>query len=146
MANLLLEPSSAFFGNSKNLASASCRSTPIGKIAERRKVFGKEPQNCSIPTPRFAKKVSTWNPLFQAEGIFLQNCVMEIPRNQISELHFGKFPDTSGLQCWKNNFKTELRSCSGCLALAVLWIKRSGGGQISGRSNDVAVKYRACIP
>ena len=40
-------PSSAFFGNSKNLALASCRSAPIerGKIAERREGLRKEPQD-----------------------------------------------------------------------------------------------------
>ena len=46
-----------------------------------------------------------------------------IPRNQISELHFYKFPGTAGFQCWKADFKTEVCSCSGCPTLAMLWTK-----------------------
>ena len=66
------EPSSALFGNSKNLASSSCRSKPTdtGKIAEHREVLRKKPQNCSIPTPQLARKFSTWNPLYHAGGTY----------------------------------------------------------------------------
>ena len=34
--------------------------------------------------------------------------MMEDPRNQISELHFGKFPDSDDFQCWRVNVKTEV--------------------------------------
>ena len=54
-------------------------------------------------------------------GTYPRNCMMEIPRNHISELHFDRFPDTSGFQCWKTN---DALSCSGCPTLAVLWIKK----------------------
>ena len=49
------EPSSALFENSKNLASASCRSKPLdtSNTSERGEVLGKEPQNWAIPAPRF---------------------------------------------------------------------------------------------
>ena len=49
------EQSSAIFENSKNLASASCRSMPLdtSKTAERGQVLGKETQNCAIPAPHF---------------------------------------------------------------------------------------------
>ena len=53
----------------------------------------------------------------QEEGSYPQNCMVELPRIQVSELHF----DTS--QCWKKNFKTEVCSCSCCLTDAMLWIK-----------------------
>ena len=58
------EPSSALFGNSKNLASSYCRAKPIDtcKIAEQREGLRKEPQNCTIPTRRFARNFATWNP------------------------------------------------------------------------------------
>ena len=49
--------------------------------------------------------------------------MMKNPRNQISELHFDKFPDLVDSQCWKTNFKTEVCSFSGCPAVAVLCIK-----------------------
>ena len=34
-----------------------------------------------------------------------------------------KIPDSSDFQCWKTNFKTEVRSNSGCPTIAMLWIK-----------------------
>ena len=64
------------------------------QIAERVNVLQRETQNRAIPTPRFARKFSTWNPLPHAEGTYPQNCMIEIPRNQISELHV----DSSQLQ------------------------------------------------
>ena len=51
--------------------------------------------------------------------------MIELPRSQISELHFAKFPDTVGFQCWNTNLKTEVCSCSGYPTLAVLWIKEA---------------------
>ena len=141
------EPSSALFGNSKNLASSSCRLKPIekGKIAEQREVLRIELQNCTIPGPRFVRKFSTWNPLYHAGGTYPQNCMMECLRNQISELHFDKFPDTSGFQCWKTNLKTEVCSCSNSPSVAIMWIKEVEVAK-SVDDHDVAVSCRACIP
>ena len=53
------ESSSALFEKSKNLALSSCRLTPIGtgKFAEKGEGLREEPQDFSIPTPRFASKV-----------------------------------------------------------------------------------------
>ena len=70
------EPSSAIFENS------------TGKIAEQREVLRQEPPNHAIPTPRFTRMFSTWRPLYRAGGGNPQNCMMENPRNQISDLHF----------------------------------------------------------
>ena len=33
---------------------------------------------------------------------------METPRYAISVLHFGKFPDSCDVQCWRAHFKTEV--------------------------------------
>ena len=100
------EPSWALCRNSKIWASSSCRSKPIdtGKIVEQSEVLRKEPRNCSIPTLHFARNVATWNRLYRTGGTHSQNCMMEHPRNQISELHFDKFPDASAFQWWKTNF------------------------------------------
>ena len=49
--------------------------------------------------------------------------MMEVPKNQMLELYFGKFHDISGFQFWKSKFKTEVCCCSGCPAVAMLWIK-----------------------
>ena len=66
------EPSAALFENSKNLASYSCRLKPIDarKVAEHGEGLRKEPQNHTIPTPRFATKFSTWNPLYRTGGTY----------------------------------------------------------------------------
>ena len=111
------EPSSALFAYSKNWASSSCglRPTDTGKNALQREGVRKEPQDFTRPTPRFARNV--------AGGTYSQNCMVESPRNQISQLHFGKFPDSSDFQCWKVNFKTEVCSISGYPTIAMLWTK-----------------------
>ena len=49
--------------------------------------------------------------------------MIELPRNQILELHVYKFRDTSGFQCWKTKFETDVCSCSGYPTHAMLWIK-----------------------
>ena len=74
------EPSSAFFVNSKHLASSSCRlkSIDTGKIAEQGKGLRKEPQNHTTPTPRFARKFSTWNPLYRTGGTYPQNSMKDL--------------------------------------------------------------------
>ena len=85
------ETSSALLENFQGIvASSSSRLNPIdvGKIAEQRKVLRKEPPDPTIPTPRFARKVATWNPLYRAGRTYFQNCLMQNPRNQILELHF----------------------------------------------------------
>ena len=100
------KPFSALFENSQNLASSSCRPKPIdtGQIVEQREGLREEPQDSRIPTPRFAKKFSTWNPLFHAERIYSEKCMMENLGNQISV----------DFQCWKVNFKTEVCSNTRC--------------------------------
>ena len=51
--------------------------------------------------------------------------MMENPRNQILDLHFDKFLDTSDFQCWQLKFKTEVCSCSGGRTISMLWIKEA---------------------
>ena len=46
-------------------------------------------------------------------GFRFRNCISE---NSLTLRAF---------QCWKTNFKTEICSCSGCLTLAMLWIKET---------------------
>ena len=49
--------------------------------------------------------------------------MMENRRHPISELHFGKFPNSVDLQCWKANFKTEVCANSPCPTITMSWIK-----------------------
>ena len=44
--------------------------------------------------------------------------LVDQPRNQVSEMHFDKFPALATFQCWDTSFKTEVCSCS-----AMHWIK-----------------------
>ena len=39
-------------------------------------------------------------------------CMLEQPRNQVSEIHIDKFIDPRMFQCGKTSFKTEVCSCS----------------------------------
>ena len=95
-----------------------------GRLAERANELERErdPQNLAISTPRFARNFSTWNSPSQAEG-YPQNCMVELPRNQVSELHFDEIPDPPAFQCWKTKFKTEVCSSSGCPTDILFWIK-----------------------
>ena len=84
----------------------------------------RERMNFATPTPTFARKSSTWSPPSQVEGAYPKNCMVELPRTQVSEVHFDEFPDPPTFQCWKTKFKVELWSCSGCPTDAMmLWIK-----------------------
>ena len=58
------EPSAAIFGNSRNIASASCGPVSLNtrRLSERANDFERDPQNFAIPTPRFASKFSAWSP------------------------------------------------------------------------------------
>ena len=50
-------------------------------------------RNIAIRTSRFARKFSTWKPPSFAEGAYPQNCMVEQPRNQVSEMQFDTFPN-----------------------------------------------------
>ena len=108
------------------MASASLEpvSVSTAKLAERANEFERDPQNFAIPAPRFARKFSTSNLPSQVEGAYPQNCMVEFPGSQVSELHFDKFPLPPTLQSWKTKFKTEVCSCSGCPTGAMLWVKK----------------------
>ena len=120
------EPSAAaFFGNSKSSAPAQCEPVSLNTatLAERAHNLERNTQNCAIFTPRLARKFSTRNPPSHADGVYPQNSMVEQPRNQVSVMHFDKFPDPSKFQCWKTSFKTEACSCCGYPSEAMLWIK-----------------------
>ena len=113
-------PSSAFFENSKNLASSSF-GFGSGNTREHWKGVRRYPQSSSIPTPRFNQGLGT--PLYHTGGTYSQNGVMDYPRYPISELHLGKFPDSLEFQSWKVNFKTEVCANSVLPQITMHWIK-----------------------
>ena len=63
-----------------------------GRLAARTDELERHTEKFAIPTPRFARKFSTWNPSFHAEEAYPQNCMVQQPRNQVSDMHFDKYP------------------------------------------------------
>ena len=76
----------------KNLASSYCEGVP-GIAVRQGEGLRREPQSSTKPTPRFTTNHDTWNPMHRTGRTYSQNCLMEVPRYAISELHFGKFAD-----------------------------------------------------
>ena len=110
--------------NSKNVASSSCGSRPIGagKIeGQRRSETG---------TARFQFLSCQEKERFVS---YMRNLFSKHLRNQISELHFRKLPDSADFQFVKVNFKTQVCSYSGCLTIEISMAQRIAFGQISGR-------------
>ena len=77
----------------------------------------------TISTPRFARRPSTMNSLFQTKGAYPQNHMADQQKLQISELQFDKFPTLSTFSCWKIRFKTQVSACSGSPSEARLLVK-----------------------
>ena len=72
-------------------------------------VAGDEERNReTIPTRRFARRPSTMNSFFPAEGVYPQNYMADQSRLQISELQFDKFPTLSTFSCWKIRLETQV--------------------------------------
>ena len=95
-------------------------------IAEQREVLRKEPR---IIQDQLLALPGNFRPgLLPLMQTYLQNGTVELPRNQTSELHFNKYPDTLPV------FEDQLKNSKYALVQVV-----NGGGQVSGRSHDVAV-------
>ena len=75
----------------------------------------------TIPMPTFATRPLTTSS--QEPVDIQQNYVVGQQRQQISELHFDKFPDPSSFLVWKTRFKTQVSSGSDFPPDAMLWIK-----------------------
>ena len=58
-----------------------------------------------------------------SEGDSSNNYGADQQRQQISDLHFDKFPTPATFDCWKMRFKTEVCTCSQFPTEAMLWIK-----------------------
>ena len=113
---------SILFNNSKHLASSShvLRPDVPENTKQPESEKRREPQNSSIPVPRF-QSGSGW--LNHTGGTHSHSVMIDFPRFPISELHLGKFPDSMEFQSWKVNFKTEVRSKSADPHLTMHWIK-----------------------
>ena len=107
------EPSSALFGNSKNLASSSCRLKPFdtGKIAEQERYLvwpgSLRPGILNIMQEELILNIVSWS----CRGIKSRNC---IPIKSLTH---------RASSVARRIFKTEVCSCSGCPTVAMLWIK-----------------------
>ena len=63
------------------------------------------------------------NSVILNEGDFSKNYGADQQRQQISDLHFGKFLTPATFACWKIRFKTEVCTCSQFPTEAMQWIK-----------------------
>ena len=87
-----------FSKNSPNLASSSCglgwEKVVTRNVMEHGRGTRRQPQSSSFPTTRFNQGIATPNPLSLTGGIYAPSGMMDYPRLPISEMHFGKFPDS----------------------------------------------------
>ena len=95
-----------------------------GRPAARADELERNSHIFSLATPRFARKVSAWNPPSHAEGARPQNFHGLNNRG----IRFRKcisvnFLTLRTFQFWKTSFKTEVCSCSSFPTHAVLWTK-----------------------
>ena len=115
-------PSSPIFEYSRNQASSSCGLRPetTRKTLGREKEVKREPQNSSIPVPRFHRDAGV---LDQTGGIYSHIGIIDYPRCPISEMHLGKLPDPMKIQSWKVDFKTEVCAKTADPNFTMQWIK-----------------------
>ena len=92
---------------------------PVARIDDTKT----ETQSFTNLAPRFAGSVPTWKLPSFAEEVYPQAYMVGQPTNQISELHFDKFPTPSSFSGRRTSFKTEVRSGSGTLSEAIRRIK-----------------------
>ena len=71
--------------------------------------------------PTFARRPSAMSSLIPVE--FQQNSMVGQQRQQISELHFDKFPNPQSFLVWKIRFKNQVTTCSDFPSDTMLWIK-----------------------
>ena len=102
---------STLFNNSKNLATSSQELRPDneGNTKRPESETRREPQNSSIPVPRFQSGSGLLN---HTGGSCSHSVMIDYSRLPMSELRLGKFPDSMEFQSWKVNFKTEVCSKS----------------------------------
>ena len=115
-------PLSALFEKSKNTASSSHGLRPdiSGNTMVLERETRREPQNSSIPVPRFQSGGGTLN---HTGGTYSHGGMIDYTRFPILEMHPGKFPDSMEFESWKVNFKTEVRSESADPHFTMHWIK-----------------------
>ena len=89
------EPPAVFFGNSRSSASAQCEPVSLnpGRLANRSNEMERNIQIVAIHTEIRKEFVNLKIRPSHAEGTCPQNCIVEQPKNQVSEMHFNTFPD-----------------------------------------------------
>ena len=99
----------------------------------------------TIPTPRFARKSSAWNPP-QIEEACPQNYMVDQERLQISGLHFDKFPALATFSCWKIRCNNRSMRLFQFTHGSNVMDQRSRNGRFSGQSWVIALNSRISFP
>ena len=128
------------FNNPKNLATSSLELRPDipGNTKRPESGMRREPQNSSIPAPRFQ---SGGGIPYHTGGTYSHGGMIDYPRFLYSDL--GKFPDSMEFQSWKVNFKTEVCSESADPHFTMQWTKEIWDSKVNWRTYDIAIDYRA---
>ena len=85
---------------------------PVREFSGKLVARGEERNRETIPTPRFARRPSSMNSYFPAEGAYPQNSMADQSGRLISELQSDKFTTPSTLSCWKIRFQIQVSACS----------------------------------
>ena len=101
-----------------------------GRSIAKKKELERHVQNFALPTPRYARKFSTWNPPSHAERADRQNCMVEQPRNQVSDVHFHSVGKRASRPRYVLVQTFPRKQCSG---------PKKWRWSFGGRSSDVAV-------
>ena len=84
-------PSPSFFVDPKDLTSFSyeLRQDNTGNTMRHEEGLRQESQSSTRSSPRLSRNYETWNRLHHIGWIHTQNCMMDVPKCTILELHFG---------------------------------------------------------
>ena len=85
-------------------------------------VKSEERISCTSPLPSLARRPSTMNCVFPAEGP--QNYIVNQQRLQISELHFWSFHHRFDVCMLEDQFQNPIKFLSQCSSEATLWIRQ----------------------
>ena len=98
------EQTSTLFNNLKNLAFFFSKIGTEGNSKKPESEMRREPQQMSIPMPRFQKGGGI---LDHTGGTYSHSGVIDYPRIPVSELQLEKFPDSMEFQSWKVNDRLQ---------------------------------------
>ena len=120
------EPTASCFGNvyARRLTVSHGELVSLGtrRSVARADELERNTQNLSIPTPKFARKFSSWNPSSDAERDYPHTYYGWATEESGLENAFHQSPSSfSTFQCWKTSFKTEVVAVNSRASIPENW-------------------------